>query len=239
MFLTDPALRRIAADTNDVLPEQLWRHDTATLDPVGDLARILHKTAREFTTSSAALDQALSRLKTLATHARRRLATHADLPVASYDRTAGDALAARERHIFLGALLVTAYRAWRNHRPISTGTEQHLLLYPGDPAHGVATLHLHHDRTWLMVPDTEAADAFAVAHPGQVIGELTETSQGWTPTAHPTGTTNQPDTTWPLPACDDLPSACRSLLRWRHLHHSGRKRTPDQLTPDELAQLRS
>ncbi|KXK59287.1 hypothetical protein AWW66_25165 [Micromonospora rosaria] len=241
MFLTDPALRRIAADTNDVLPEHVWRHDTATPHPVGDLARILHTTARDFTASTATLDQALTRVGALAHHARRGLATHGDLPVAGYHHTFTDALTARDRHVVLGALLVATYRAWRHHRPVRTTDEQHLLLYPGDPARGVATLRLTAERTWLVLPDAEAANAFAIPYPDRVVGQITETDHGWVPTAStaPRHAQTPPGRAFPLPACDDIPSACRSLLRWWHLRHSDawRNRTPDQLTPAELAHL--
>ncbi|MFI5489234.1 hypothetical protein [Micromonospora echinaurantiaca] len=243
MFLTDPALRRIAADTNDVLPEHLWRHDTATLDPIGDLARILHKTARAFTDSTAALDHALARVGKLSEAARQGLSARADLHMAGYHQAVTDALAARERHIAVGALLLTAYRAWRNHRPVGGGDERHLLLRPGDPSHGVATLRLKDQRTWLVVPDAEAASAFDIPYPGRVAGEVTDTGHGWTPTAYtdPQHRRTQPGMTYPLPVCDDLASACRSLLRWWHLRHSAawRSRTPAQLTPAELAHLAS
>ncbi len=244
MFLTDPALRRIAADTNDVLPEHLWRHDTATLDALGDLARVLHKTALGFTDSTTTLDKTLTRVGSLAEAARQGLAARADLHMAGYQQALTDALAARERHIVLGAMLVTAYRAWRNHRPmLGTGDERYLLLRPGDPSHGVAALRLKNPRTWLVVPDAEAATAFDVPYPGRLVGEVTETDLGWTPTAytdaqHPQ---TQPGMTYPLPVCDELASACRSLLRWWHLRHSDawRSRTPAQLTPAELAHLTS
>ncbi len=244
MFLTDPALRRIAADTNDVLPEYLWRHDTATLDPIGDLARILHKTARAFTDSTTDLDQALARVGELAEYAQHGLAVRADMHIAGYHQALTDALAARERHIVLGVTLITAYRAWRNHRPIlGEGDQRHLLLHVSDPSRGVATLRRREARTWLVVPDTEAASAFDIPYPDRVVGEVTETEHGWTPTAYiaPLHHRTPPGVRYPLPACDDLASACRSLLRWWHLRHSAawRSRTPDQLTPAELAHLTS
>ncbi|MEV6817098.1 hypothetical protein [Micromonospora sp. NPDC051296] len=244
MFLTDPALRRIAASTNDVLPEAVWRHDTAALDPIGDLARILHKTAREFTDSTATLDEALTRVDALAGRGRRSLAASADLHIAGYHQTLTDALAARERHIVLGAMLVTAYRAWRNHRPVlGSGDERYLLLYAGDPASGVAILRRREQHRWLVVPDSEAGSAFDVPYPDRVVGEVTETDQGWTPAAY-IGALHQvtpPGMTYPLPVCGDVASACRALLRWWHLRHSDawRSRTPDQLTPAELAHLTS
>lgn len=243
MFLTDPALRRIAADTNDVLPEHLWRHDTATLDPLGDLARVLHKTARDFTDSTARLDQALTRLNGLAETGRQGLAARADLHMAGYYQALTEALAARERHTVLGTALVTAYRAWRNHRQISDGDERHLLLYRSDPSRGVATLRRKDPHTWLMVPDTEAASAFDVPYPDRVVGEVTEIEHGWAPTAYtdPQHRHIHAGMAYPLPVCDDLAPACRSLLRWWHLRHSDawRSRSPAQLTPAELAHLTS
>lgn len=243
MFLTDPALRRIAADTNDVLPEQLWRHDTATLDPIGDLARVLHKTAREFTDSTTSLERALTRVGVLADTARQGLAARADLHMAGYHQALTDALTARERHTVLGAGLVTAYRAWRNHRAIGDGDERHLLLRRSDPSRGVATLRFKDQRTWLVVPDAEAAGAFDIPYPDRIVGEVTETDQGWAPTAYtdPQHLHIEAGMAYPLPVCDDVASACRSLLRWWHLRHSDawNSRTPAQLSPAELAHLTS
>ncbi|MEU5943928.1 hypothetical protein ABZ807_33390, partial [Micromonospora sp. NPDC047548] len=165
MFLTDPALRRIAADTNDVLPEHLWRHDTATLDALGDLARILHKTALGFNDSTTTLDKTLARVGDLAEAAQKALAARADLHMTGYHQALTDALAARERHIVLGAMLLTAYRGWRNHRPLGDGDERHLLLQPGDPSRGVAVLRQRESHTWLVFPDTEAATAFDIPLP--------------------------------------------------------------------------
>lgn len=241
MFLTDPALRRIAADTNDVLPEHLWRHDTATPDPLGDLARILHKTARDFTDSTTNLDQALTRVGVLAETARQGLAARADLHIAGYHQTLTDAIVARERHTVLGAALVACYHAWRNHQPIGDGDERYLLLRRCDPSRGVATLKRNDPHTWLVVPDAEAAGVFDIPYPDRVIGEVTETEHSWTPTAYIAQPHHQAPlaTVYQLPACGDLASACRSLLRWWHLRHSDtwRNRTPNQLDPAELAHL--
>ncbi|MEV0158072.1 hypothetical protein AB0H57_30845 [Micromonospora sp. NPDC050686] len=242
MFLTDPALRRIAADTNDVLPEHLWRHDTATLDPLGDLARLLHTTARAFTDSSITLDQTLTRVADLADTARHQVAARADLDLTAYQQALTDALTARERHLHLGATLVTTYHAWRNHRTLGDRTQRHLLLQPGDPSRGVAVLRQHEPHTWLVSPDAEAATAVDIPYPDRVVGDVTE-GHLWTPTAYtdPQHRHTQPGIAYRLPECDDLASACRSLLRWWHLRHSAawRNRTPDQLTPAELAHLAS
>ena len=139
-------------------------------------------------------------------------------------------------------MLVTAYRAWRNHRPINDGDERHLLLQRCDPSRGVATLRRTDPHTWLVVPDAEAANAFDIPYPERVVGEVTETDHRWTPTAYIARPHQAPlATVYPLPACGDLASACRALLRWWHLRHSDtwRNRTPDQLTPAELAHLTS
>ncbi|MGV9979014.1 hypothetical protein ACWDUH_15165 [Micromonospora wenchangensis] len=241
MFLTDPALRRIAADTNDVLPEHLWRHDTATLDPLGDLARLLHRTARDFTDSTTTLDQTLTRLGALADTTRHRLTSHADGPLTGYPHTLTDVLTAHERHRLLGTLLTACYRAWRSHRPISGTNERHLLLHPGDPSQGVATLRRHPDRTWLVMPDAEAATAFDIPYTDRIVGEVTDTDHGWTPTAYTDPRHRHGPMAYPLPDSDDLPTACRTLLRWWQLRHSDawRNRTPAQLTPTELAHLTS
>ncbi|MFD6696335.1 hypothetical protein [Micromonospora aurantiaca (nom. illeg.)] len=164
MFLTDPVLRRIAADTNDVLPEQQWRHDTATAEPIGDLARLLHKTALDFTDSTTNLDQALTRLGALAETGRRGLAAHAGLYIPGHHQVVTDALAARERHTVLGVTLTACYRAWRNHRPMNEGDERHLLLRRCDPSRGVATLQRKDPDTWLVIPDAEAAAAFDIPY---------------------------------------------------------------------------
>ena len=54
MFLSDSALRRIAAETGDVWPEHLWRHDTATPGPTGVLAQLLHTVTLRFNERRAA-----------------------------------------------------------------------------------------------------------------------------------------------------------------------------------------
>ena len=150
-------------------------------------------------------------------------------------------LVARERHTVLGAALVACYHAWRNHQPIGDGDERYLLLRRCDPSRGVATLKRNDPHTWLVVPDAEAAGVFDIPYPDRVIGEVTETEHSWTPTAYIAQPHHQAPlaTVYQLPACGDLASACRSLLRWWHLRHSDtwRNRTPNQLDPAELAHL--
>ncbi|MEU4818337.1 hypothetical protein AB0G03_22035 [Micromonospora aurantiaca] len=240
MFLTDPVLRRIAADTNDVLPEQQWRHDTATAEPIGDLARLLHKTALDFTDSTTNFDQALTRLGALAETGRRGLAAHAGLYLPGHHQVVTDALAARERHTVLGVTLTACYRAWRNHRPMNEGDERHVLLRRCDPSRGVATLQRKDPDTWLVIPDAEAAAAFDIPYPQRIVGEVTHTERGWAPTAYVSRAHQVPlATVYSLPIRGELTSACRTLLRWWNLRHSDawHNRTPAQLTPAELAHL--
>ncbi|MBM0224524.1 hypothetical protein [Micromonospora sp. ATA51] len=230
-FLTDPALRRIAAVTNDVLAEHLWRYDTATEDALGDLARILHRTALGFNNTTAFLDKAV-----------QELTARPDLRLADYGQALPNVLAAVQRHGILADLLIDAYRAWRRHRQIEQHRdERHLLLQPGDPSRGVAVLRAHGPHTWRVLPDAEAAEAFGVPSRCRIIGQVAWTDDGWLPTAYtnPEHLQAQPAITYRLPVCDDLAPACRSLLRWWQLRHSAtwRSRTPDQLTESELDQL--
>lgn len=231
MFLTDPALRRIAAVTNEVLPEQLWRYDTATEDALGDLARILHRAALGYNNTTAFLDKAV-----------QELTARPELRLAGYGQALPNVLCAMERHGILADLLIDAYRAWHRHHPIEQHRdERHLLLQPGDPSRGVAVLRAHGPHTWLMLPDAEAAEAFGVPYPCRIVGQVAWTDEGWLPTAYtnPAHLEEQPRMIYRLPVCDDIASACRSLLRWWQLRHSAtwHSRTPDQLTEPELAQL--
>ncbi|MFI9641401.1 hypothetical protein ACIG87_15275 [Micromonospora sp. NPDC051925] len=231
MFLTDPALRHIAAVTNEVLPEHLWRYDTATEDALGDLARILHRTTLGFNNTTAFLDQAV-----------QQLTARPELRLAGYRHALPNMLAAVERHGILADLLIDAYRAWRRHRPIERhGDEHYLLMQYGDPSRGVGVLRAHGPNTWLVLPDAEAALAFEAPYAGRVVGQVAQTEDGWTPIAYtdPAYLTEQPSMIYRLPACDDIASACRSLLRWWQLRHSAlwNSRTPDQLTEPELARL--
>ncbi|MFG3690636.1 hypothetical protein [Micromonospora sp. NPDC047740] len=241
MFLSDPALRRIAAETNDVHREHLWRHDTAALDPLSDLARLLHKITLGFNDNTATLDKALARLVEQTEAAQRQLAPHADLHTPSHAQALTDVLAASERHAALADMLVNAYRAWRNHHRSGDSDERYVLLQPGDPTYGVATLRRHAPDAWLVLPDPEAANAFDVPYPCRVVGEVCQTDDGWAPVActNPEHRDTQPAITYHLPTCNDLPAACRSLLRWWHLRHSAAwaNRTPAQLTPAEAAGL--
>ncbi|MBV1854583.1 hypothetical protein [Catellatospora tritici] len=231
MFLTDHALRRIAAATNEVLPDQLWRYDTAAEDAVGDLARLLHKTARAYNATTTYLDSAVP-----------KLTARPELRTAGQREDLSGMLAAIERHHVLADVLLDAYMAWRRHRTISGGDEQHLLLYPGDPAHGVITLSRTSPRFWRATADTEAAKAFGVPYADRIVGLIAETPDGKyeaTACSSQAHAESGSPMSYRLPDRDDLTTACRSLLRWWQLRHSAawRSRTPDQLDPTELDQL--
>ncbi|MBB5871941.1 hypothetical protein F4553_005320 [Allocatelliglobosispora scoriae] len=235
MFLADPTLRLIAATTNDVLPEQLWRYDTGTEDAVGDLARILHKTALAYNASCAELDKPHPRPSSGLRAAGTGEAMSAVL--ATVDRHA-----ACERHNVIAGGLLDLYQAWRRHRPINDGDERHLLLRPRDPGYGVATLQRTSHNVWMVTADPEAADAFEVPYPNRMVGVLYESPWEWwlpvacTDAAHLAAASGP---VYRLPVRDDFVTACRSLLRWWALRHSAawQSRTPDQLTPTELDQL--
>ncbi|MCP2325197.1 hypothetical protein HDA40_003704 [Hamadaea flava] len=233
MFLTDPALRLIAASTNDVLPEQLWRYDTAAENAFGDLARILHKTAIAYNTSSADLDRPAPR----PSFGLRPAGTGEAMQdmLATIDRHA-----AMERHTVITGSLLDLYRAWRRYRTLNDGDQRHLLLCSGDPGHGVATMQRFTHHQWRVIADAEAAQAFGVPYPNRMVGVLVETEDGiWQPIACTDAAQIASGTAHLLPVRDDLATACRSLLRWWALRHSAawRSRTPDQLTPTELDQL--
>ncbi|MDG4751336.1 hypothetical protein O7630_10320 [Micromonospora sp. WMMD718] len=233
MFLADPALRLIAASTNDVLPEQLWRYDTGTEDAFGDLARILHKTAMAYNTSSADLDSPAPR-RSLGIRPAGTGAAMQDV-LATIDQRV-----ALERHTVITGSLLDLYRAWRRHRPLNDGEQRHLLLCSGDPGHGVATMQRFTHRQWRVTADAEAAQAFAVPYPNRMVGVLVETEDGiWQPIACTDAAQIASGMAYRLPVRDDLATACRSLLRWWALRHSTawRSRNPDQLTPTELDQL--
>jgi hypothetical protein len=233
MFFADPTLRLIAGATNDVLPEQVWRYDTAREDATGDLARILHKTALAFNASVADIDKASPRPSFGLRPAGPGEAMR-DV------RAMIDRHAAIERHSVLTDTLLGLYRAWRNHRRIGGGDERYLLLCPGDPGHGVATLQRMTQVAWRVTADAEAAEAFEVPYPNRMVGVLAETDDGtWQPIACTDAAHIHSGMAYRLPVRDDLATACRSLLRWWALRHSAawRSRTPDQLDAAELDQL--
>lgn len=235
MFLADPTLRLIAGTTNDVLPAQMWRYDTGSEDALGDLARILHKTAMAYNASCAELDNPAPRPTSASQAAGTGEAMSAVL--ATINRHA-----AWERHNIITGGLLDLYAAWRRHRSINDGDERHLLLRPRDPGHGVATLQRAAHNMWTVTADAEAADAFGVPYPNRMVGVLYESPwEGWLPVACTDAAHLAADSgpSYRLPVRDDLATACRSLLRWWALRHSAawRNRTPDQLTENELDQL--
>jgi len=242
VFLTDPALRHIAAQTGDVWPEHIWRHDTATGGPVGVLATLLHKVTLRFNDNAEQLDRLLNRLGQLATILREATARYASAPQSDLGRCTTDVVDQLGRRVLLEQLLLHTYQAWRAHAAPERGKdERHLLLRPGDPTFGVATLRRFDDTTWLVSPDAEAAAAFAIPYAARLVGEVTEHGDGWKPTAH-----SNPEhrylgggLAYELPPHDDLVTACRSLLRWWALRHCAawRSRRPEQLTEAELAAL--
>ncbi|GAA1843121.1 hypothetical protein [Asanoa iriomotensis] len=239
MFLTDPALRWIAAATDDVLPDHLWRHDTARDDTCGELATLLHKITLRFNDSSSALDKAVNGLAERSNAAQQLLCAGVHIRYAGQLQAIADIYAASEQHTVLGELLVEAYQGWRSHRTIGDGDERYLLLQPGDPSYGVAMLRRQPANTWLMFVDAEAAAAFQVPYPARILGEIRRIDAGWLPTAstspdhHPKGTADR------LPQCEDLATACRALLRWWRLRHSPEwnNRRPVHLSPAERAEL--
>jgi hypothetical protein len=242
VFLTDPALRHIAAQTGDVWPEHIWRHDTATPGPVGVLATLLHKVTLRFNDNAEQLERLLDRLGQLVTILREMTARYARVPQSDLGLCATDVIDQLGRRALLEQLLLNAYQAWRAQAAPEAGKEErHLLLRPGDPTFGVVTLHRFDDTTWLVTPDAEAAAAFVIPYAARLVGEVAEHSDGFRPTAYsnPQHRCLGGGLAYELPPHDDLLTACRSLLRWWALRHSAawRSRRPEQLTEAERAAL--
>ncbi len=242
MFLTDPALRRIAGCTGDVWPEQVWRHHTTDPDVLGELARLLHRTTSEYLESFNRLERLLTQVHQHAGTAIEQLRQRAVPGPQGHLRVLVlDLREQQEIHHVLDHMLLDTYRAWREHRPAQALTLRHLLLRPGDPSFGVATLQQTDAHTWLVTADAQAAAAFDIPYPQRVVGEIRATGSGWQPIAHtnPQHPTTQPHMTYPLPVHLDQTVACRMLLRWWQLRHSAawRSRSPEQLTETELAAL--
>jgi len=119
VFLTDPALRHVAAQTGDVWSEHIWRHDTATPGPVGVLAALLHKVTLRYNDNDNAeqLNRLLDTLGQQATSLREATARHASIPPSGVDRAATDLLDQIGRRVLLQQLLLHTYQAWRAHMP--------------------------------------------------------------------------------------------------------------------------
>jgi hypothetical protein len=240
----DPALVAIAAITGDALPERLWRYDTATADPVADLAQALHSTAIEFTGTTQVLARALAKL---GEQCQRQLATLTSRAALArphgLDTDSVHLVQLLERHDTLRETLLASYTLWRRHRPASRDPRiRYLLTRPYDPTGGVLTLATPDDgESWLVCPDAVAAAAYDTRFADRIIGQIHTSSDGWRPTAytHPEHQRTCPHLVYPLPAAADEAAACRSLLRWWALRDSPQwgNRTPDQLSTEEQAAL--
>ncbi|RZU76049.1 hypothetical protein EV384_4646 [Micromonospora kangleipakensis] len=225
----DPVLTAIAVATNDVLTDHLWRHDAAAGDPVADIAVALHRAAYDFTLTARQLTETLHRLRQHCTHHLDTLTCYATLARPhSLDADTLRLLQLLERHEAGRDAVVTAYGAWRKHRPISADPLiRHLLPAPYNPRHGMVTLGADGD-SWIVVPDRVAAEAWGLATSGTVIGDIRPHPDGWQPTAYadPAHRAQQPHLVHQLPAAADEATACSSLLRWwaardRTLWHDG------------------
>jgi hypothetical protein len=242
-MIDDPVLTAIAATTNDALPDHLWRYDTGADEPIGDLACILHSAAAEFTGTTQVLGRALHRLHRRCGEHLQTLTSHAGLiRLHVMDTDALTLIQLLERHQLHRDALLTAYAAWRRHRPASLDPQvHHLLPAPYLPTSGRITLTATDQHTWLVTPDQTAAAAYGTDHAGQIIGHIQATGNGWQPTAytHPQHQQTHPHLVYPLPPVEDQAAACRSLLRWWALRESPTwdGRTPDQLTSHEQAAL--
>ena len=237
----DPVLTAIAAGTNDLLTDRLWRYDTGTGDPVADLAATLHSAAEEFTTATEQLERTMQALQRECARQIQNLTTHAAaLRPHRLDRHALNLVPLLECHELHREILLMAYRAWRRHRPTSRDPRtRHLLPAPYDPTSGRLTLTADDRDNWLVTPDPAAATHYAVSWlAGQVIGQIAPTEQGWQPTAftlnHHGGQAIRQHTHI-LPPVDDEAAACRSLLRWWTIYHhpTWDGRAPAQLTTAE------
>jgi hypothetical protein len=237
----DPVLTAIAAGTNDVLTDRLWRYDTGTGDPVADLAATLHSAAEEFTTATGQLERTMQGLQREHGRQMQNLTSHAAaLRPHGLDRDALNLVQLLERHELHREVLLMAYQAWRRHRPASRDPRiRHLLPAPYDPTSGRLTLTADDQDAWLVTPDPAAATGYGAPRlAGRTIGQITPTHQGWQPTAfslnHHGGQAIRQHA-HRLPPVDDEAAACRSLLRWWALYNQPTwdGRTPAQLTAAE------
>ncbi|MBB5874621.1 hypothetical protein F4553_008055 [Allocatelliglobosispora scoriae] len=239
MFLADPALRAIAAATNDVLPEHLWRHDTDGGDWAAESAARLDNIATGFNTNARLLNTALAQVRDEAGTALRDAGPQHPHHMGTILLTAVSLL---ERHQVLRTTLVEAYTYWRRHQPDPHDqAERHILAQRYVPDAGVLTLRRHGRDTWHVIPDRAAAIRWGVPFADQLIGAITESGDGWYPVAflRPTRRHALPQPVSPLPAVDTDAAACRCLLRWWRLRLSARwlGRNPTQLTDAEITDL--
>jgi hypothetical protein len=241
----DPVLVAIAATTGDALPERWWRYDTATPDPVGDLAQALHAAAVEFTGSTQVLARTLGRLRE---QCERQLATLGERAAVGrphgLDTDALHLVQLLERHDTQREALLASYALWRRHRSIPPDPRiRHLLARPYDPTGGMLTLATgDNGGVWFVSADPVAAAAYGTRLADRIIGQIAATTEGgWQPTAYtdPAHQHTCPHLVYPLPVAEDEAAACRSLLRWWALRDSPRwrNRTPDQLTAHEQEAL--
>jgi hypothetical protein len=244
MFLSDPVLRAIAASTDDVWPEHLWRYDTANTDAAGDCARLLHTATLSFNDNAHLLYRTLRRVHDGTTALHDGMDAYAAITHPhGVDTDALRLVQHIERHNLLEGVLQGCYQAWRTHRPRpDTNGLRHLLVASRDPRYGVVTLRPHTEPgTWLVSADTVAAAKFAMRMPDRVIGQTTTTDTGYVPVAYtdPQHLTTTPHLVYRLPAADTERDACRAILRWWQLRYTPDwdSRTPDQLTAAELASL--
>jgi hypothetical protein len=182
VFLSDPALRRIAGCTGDVWPEHVWRYHTADPNVPGELARLLHRTTQEFIESFSHVERLLTQVHQHASLAVEQLRERAvPQPPHRLRELMLDLRDQQERHHVLDQMLLNTYHAWREHWPAQVLTVKYLLLRPGDPSFGVATLEQVDACTWLVTADAQAAAAFDIPYPQRVVGEIRATDCGWQP----------------------------------------------------------
>jgi hypothetical protein len=239
MFLSDPALRLIAARTGDVWPDHLWRYDTAPAEPFSELARHLHRITLEFNDATELLFALLDRLDGRITCIRHDLRLRSTAHQYPGDTVRMELAVLLERHTVLADTLADAYQGWRAHHvPDPDPAVRHLLASHRDPSGGVFTLARPEPGRWHVIPDAQAAKAGNIPYANTLVGEVIAVCDGWRPVAYTTPGTPQ-SLRYQLPVTADLATACRMLMRWWNLRHSvdWRSRTPDQLTETELAWL--
>ncbi|GIH02906.1 hypothetical protein Rhe02_09730 [Rhizocola hellebori] len=244
MYLTHPALRRIAAATGDVWPDLMWRFHTYTRDARGEVATLLHETSLRFNDSSNLVGQVLGRAADDIARLQRELATHGQVHAGGTDRRLADTLAAIERHTVLEQQLLRQYDAWRSHVDSpAAGGDFRLLVKAGDASWGVAEFRRHDRDQWHVLPDEEAATRFGIGkHARRAIGAVARIEGGYQLAAyhdpefpHP----DAPERSHQLPVFEDLQAAARCLLRWWAYREADNwdGRYPHNFAPDELAAL--
>jgi hypothetical protein len=237
----DPALRAIAAATNDALTEHLWNYDTTDDDPITDIAAALAGSAAEFITATTMLTGCLEQVAALCRQQLGTIGAHATIRPHTLPADTTSLNQLLEHFDGQHHQLITLYRMWRRHRPTSRDPRRHhLLVQPYDPTHGMATLAA--DETglaWFVVPDPTATSAYGLTSLAGVIGSIWSSRDGWQATAFTDpGHRNTPHACQLPPAASEH-AACRALLRWWAFQQTphGAGRTPADLSPDEQAAL--